>query len=506
MSEREVENSAAPEAGDELQPSPLPSANKSQPPVWMWIGLGVLAVVALFVVFVLPTIVSEYELPLERRVEAPVSTPSRSEPQGPEVSPFEEAQRANQRKEAQDVLADLLAKQEELEALEVTSWAEEPYQAALGRAANGDEFYRSQEFLQATGAYSEARDELQALLDSVPAVMTATLEEGQQALAAGDSTLAEDKYSLALLFDPESEAAQVGLQRARSLDQVLALLEQAEALAEDDELRQARAVYQQVADLDSYNERARRRIGELDAAITRAEFSRIMSSGYAYLEQGQPDQAIAAFEQAAGLGVNEEQARAAIEQTETELANAQIAAARQRIEEAEASEQWQTAVDEYDAVLAIDPNLSFAVNGRDYAQKRARLDQLLVNAINNPERFADEDVFQETVDVYYTGRDIANPGPRLNDQLDELQTLLENSRVPRQVTLVSDNLTEVTLLRESELGTFEQTTVELIPGRYVALGRRPGYREVRKEFVVGFGQTPDQVVVQCEERVVAVSR
>lgn len=508
MSEREVEN-AAEAAGnaDDLPLNPPPASPRNQPPVWLWIGVGVLAVLALFVVFVLPGIVSEYELPLERRVETPLAAPPTStEPEAPAVSPFEEAQRANQRKQAQDVLAELLENQNELDGLEVTAWADSQYQAALERASSGDEAYRAQEFLQATAAYSEARDELQALLESVPQVQQRLLEEGNEALAAGDSTVAEDRFSLARLLDPQSEAAGIGLQRARSLDEVLALIEQAEDLAEAGELREARQIYSQIQSLDSYNETAIARIPELDAAIAQAEFSRIMSEGYARLEQGQPEQAITAFEQAAALGVNEEQARAAILQTETEVANARINAARQRIEAAEADEQWQTAVDEYDEVLAIDPNLTFALSGRDYAEKRALLDQLLVNAINNPERFADEGVFQETVDVYYTGRDIENPGPRLQGQLDELQVLLENSQVPIEVTLVSDNLTDVTLLREAELGLFEQTTLSLKPGRYVAIGRRAGYREVREEFVVGFGQTPEQVVVQCEERVVATSR
>ncbi len=157
----------------------------------------------------------------------------------------------------------------------------------------------------------------------------------------------------------------------------------------------------------------RERIDQVSAEILAAQFNRVMSSGYTLLEQGDPEAAIAAFERAANLGVNEEQARAAIAQTETEVANARINAARERIAAAEADEQWQDAVAAYDDVLAIDPNLIFAIEGRDYARKRANLNQLLTYAINNPERFSDDDVFQETVDVYFTGRAIENPGPRL---------------------------------------------------------------------------------------------
>lgn len=507
--ERPAENAGQPASENHgafvYQPAPAPAQAANKPPLWMWLGLAALVVVALLVIFVLPTVVQEYELPLERRVAPVAVTQSAPETQAPAISPFEEAQRAIQRKEAQDVLAELLEHQAELDRLDVTDWAESRYQAALEQASIGDEYYRTQDFISATNSYRTARDALTDLLDSTEQVLATTLREGEQALVDQDSVLAQDKFSLALLFDPDNEAAQVGLDRARVLDRVLELIATAEALLEDGELEQARETFQEAAALDSFNETIPERIAAVTAQIRRNEFNRIMSSGYALLEQGDPQQAIAAFERAAGLGVNEQQARAAILQTETEVANAEISAARERIATAEANEQWQDAVNEYETVLAIDPNLTFAQQGRDYAAKRAQLDQLLVAAIANPERFSDDEVYQQTVDVYFTGRAIDNPGQRLQEQLDELQGLLEDSQVPRTISLLSDNLTEVTVLRIADLGLFEQTTLSLKPGNYVAVGRRAGYREVREEFTVGFGQTPEQVVVRCEERV-ATSR
>ena len=94
----------------------------------------------------------------------------------------------------------------------------------------------------------------------------------------------------------------------------------------------------------------------------------------------------------------------------------------------------------------------------------------------------------------------------LSSQLDELQALLENSQVPVRIEFLSDTFTEVTLLRIGTLGVFSETTLDLKPGNYVAVGRRPGYRDVREEFTVGFGQAPDAVVVQCDERVVTSNR
>ncbi|MFK7863474.1 MAG: hypothetical protein AB8B95_04510 [Pseudohongiellaceae bacterium] len=486
--------------------TPRKEVPESKPPVILWLGLGGLLVVALLVVFVLPTIVTEYELPLERRVDVSELVPAPPVDQTLDVSPFEEAQRSIQRKDAQDVLAQLLEIQEELTDLEVVQWAQSEFEEALTLASAGDEYYRTQEFLLAIDAYQAGREQLAELLGSVTTVFNQTLIDAETAFNAGDGQLAEEKYSLALVLEPFSDDALVGLDRSRTLEEVTTLLDQAEDQIEDGMLEQARDVLDQVIALDSYNEAAPARKKEVTDLIQEREFSSIMSAGYVFLESGSPNKAIAEFERAAAMGINSEQALAAITQTENEIANAEINDLRQLIVAAEAEEKWQSAVDNYDEVLTIDANLSFAIEGRDYAVKRERLNALLIDAIANPERLAEDDVFQQTLDVYYTGRAIEQPGELLVQQLDSLEQFLESSQVPIEIQLISDNLTDVTLLRVSSLGLFERETVSLKPGKYVAVGKRSGYREVREEFVVGFNQTPSLVIVKCDELVSSSSR
>jgi len=483
------------------------TAGTDKPSPWVWVGLGALAILALAVIFVLPTLVSEYELPLERRVEVstPASVASTGTPQAGinAVSPFTEAQRSLQRKEAQDVLAELLAAQAELDQFDVEAWAEAEYSEALSVAQVGDDAYLQQDFVGARDRYQESLESLQQLLQRVPTVLGQYLVDGEAALAANNSVLAAEKFSVAIKLDPDSERAQIGLDRANSLDEVNAMLAEGTGLQEAGNLDAARELFGAALDLDANSTEAKRLFEAANRQLLESRFANVMSEGFNLLQNEQPELAIEAFERAAALGVNRNQAEAAIQQTRDAVARVAIDRFGSDANVAQDAEQWQLAVDAYQQVLEIDFNLVFAQQGLDYAGKRLRLDQLLEGAIANPERFADDEVYQQTVDIYFTGRAIENPGPRLVSQLDRLQVLLENSQVPVAVNFISNNTTRVTLLRVAELGLFEAKTLDLKPGRYVAVGIRDGYRDVREEFLVGFGQTPDAVVVSCEEEIVA---
>jgi hypothetical protein len=102
-----------------------------------WLGLGALFVVALVVIFILPSIVEKYELPLAPRLdpaEIIVTTPS-VPPLS--ISPFQEAQISKSRREAQDKLATLLENQSRLQQVNVEQWAEQSYLDSVGAASSG---------------------------------------------------------------------------------------------------------------------------------------------------------------------------------------------------------------------------------------------------------------------------------------------------------------------------------------------------------------------------------
>ena len=484
------------------------TVSRKGPAPIVWLMLGVLSLLALAVIFVLPGIVAEYELPFTPRAEVsePVRPSSSALANSPALSPFEEAQRAKQRQDAQEILARLLARQEALEGLQVTAWAQEEYAEAIAFAHLGDESYRSAAFAEASVQYQAADDALARLQEAAPQVIAEAITTGQQALLDGDSGLAIAQFELALLLAPDNSTAQSGLRRANTLDEVEMLLDEARDLSESLAFDTALQRVQEAIALDNAHVDAQTMARELRAQIADNTFNRIMSEGFSALQNENPEAAIAAFERALAMRPGSAQAQEAITQTQDQIAVAKITANRIAAEEFTEQERWADAVAQYNEALSIDPNIVFAVQGKDYASKRLQLDQLLQSAIEQPERLSDTAVYEQTVQIYYTGRNIEEAGQRLLGQLDALETLLNKAQVPVDVQIFSDNSTQVTVYQVGELGQFESRVLSLKPGKYIAVGTKAGYRDVRKEFEVGFDNRSAPVTVACTEEIVAVNR
>ena len=108
---------------------------------------------------------------------------------------------------------------------------------------------------------------------------------------------------------------------------------------------------------------------------------------------------------------------------------------------------------------------------------------------------------QSATNLLLTLSRISPSGPRLEDQKESLSRLLKRAATPLTVELRSDNRTEVSIFRVGALGTFDARQLKLRPGSYVALGSRPGYRDVRLEFRVAPEIDMQPIVVQCEEQI-----
>ena len=220
------------------------------------------------------------------------------------------------------------------------SWAMSEFEAALETASLGDNFYREQNFLEAREAYSEGSRKLSAILDSVGDVFKESLRQAQDAFDDKNAESAIEQFTLAKLLDPDSEEAKIGLERALVLDQVLSLATKGQQLLEDNALEESRRIFEEILSIDSRNESAKITIEEISQLIVNADFAQVMSRGYSLLQAEEAEEAILQFQAALNFGVREEEALAAINQAENDIANKKISAIQKLIDSAEDQEDW----------------------------------------------------------------------------------------------------------------------------------------------------------------------
>jgi tetratricopeptide (TPR) repeat protein len=465
----------------------------------LWGVFGLLLLLAVGVIFLLPNLVAPPET-AARIVVAESSAQGRAPVTS--LSPFEEAQRLRQREAAQNTLAELLKLQEVLEKLSVEQWGAEEFAAAIEFARQGDSAYREQRFTDANDMYQRGVGILQSLDGSQTQRYQDYVATGNRELERGAAAAADEAFDMALLLQPGGTEAVRGKQRAAVLNDVLAFLEEGKTLHQGGDFDTAKNKYQQALALDSAHPEATAALQQVNRDIEQRAYSQAMSRGYAALQANDAAGAEISFLEAQRMRPTAEEVKVALQQAKdqasTQVINRHMEAARSF----EAGEQWSAAVEQWEAAVAVDPNLVVADRGLRRTRTRLELDVFFSRVLEDPLSLVAEDIHAQTQQLLIDIQQISNPGPRLREQIASVSAMMDKARVPVPVTLQSDGLTAVNVYRVGEQGVLTSRTLDLLPGNYVVVGSRSGYRDVRVEFTVNIGvDAVGPISVICNERI-----
>jgi hypothetical protein len=506
---------------DPLQPTPFdvakpapeePAAQSSAAargtPAWVLPALGGLLLMALAVIFWLPERVGTPavdpppvvpETAEDTASAPPTAAPPRPVPATEDASPWSEAQLAKLRKEAQDVLQELLDIQFALEERGVQTWAPEPFAAAGEMAAAGDELYKTREYEAAKARYQDALAALQAIEASIPALVDAELQAALEAIEAGDIAAADDALARAALIEPEHPELETLGQRAALLPRLVPLMEQAAAAEAAGDLAQAETLLDEAVALDPAHQRVAAERERVAAAHLQQRFNDAMSDGYAALDDNRFNAARESFRAAAKLQPGAGEAASALAEVTAAETAFRLSSLKQQGAKLEQQEQWQKAVETYSKAREIDASVLFASEGLARSRPRARLDKQFRTAIAQPERLSDVAVAEATEKLLQQAKRITPAGPVLESQIRQLQVLLQQANTPVRVVLRSDMETDVVVYKVARLGRFQERELTLRPGTYTAVGTRNGYRDVRQQIVVVHDAVPAPITIACVE-------
>jgi len=416
-------------------------------------------------------------------------------------APLARIQQEQARAGAQAALSRFVEQQLRVEsdesALNVHGWGDAALAAAKDRAAAGDAAFVREDFGAAAQSYDAATQELEALIARATAMLEDSLAAGAAGLAARDPEAALSAFRKAAEVAPEDSRVEAGLARAERLPEINALL----LAARNDELAgrwsAALEALRKVQALDSDTSGLAESLARAEAGVAREALQSTLSRGFAALEAGRYDDARSAFEAALRLEPGNAAAQGALEQVAREAELNRLDRIHQRAELALAEERWDEAETLFAEALALDPNIQFAITGREAARVRREASAALAAIVDDPDRLSSERLYAEAAATLEAARAIVPRGAGLDARIGQVRDILERDARPVQVLLRSDNRTHVTLSSVGVLGTFDEKQLELRPGAYTVVGSRDGCRDVRTRIVVRPDMNP--VDIRCSE-------
>jgi len=394
---------------------------------------------------------------------------------------------------------------------QVEIWAPVEFHLALAKAEQGDEFYKLQDFQPALAAYKAAADELNGLYQLVPAYVQAKISAGQDALSEGKSQLAKEAFSAAIEIEPNNFQALGGLDRANTLDEVLALSRLANSeqqqFAELDDLsllQSAEEKLNQAIALDGQHSAIKEQLSAVKALQTDKRYRDAMTRGFQALFVSNYSNAGSGFSEALRIRPNDQTARLAYQQSLASNKTSSLQSILDRAKAFEANEDWSNALSNYQTVLQRDPNQISAKLGQIRSQARGDLDQQIRDVLGDVLLLSRSNNKDEAQRLLSEAEALPQSGPKLQAQIAELRNALSSSDASVKVQIISDTFTDVTLRKEGAnqvpLGRFNNKNLVLKPGRYVLTGVRSGFRDERKEIELYPGSQDLQYFeIRCEQ-------
>jgi len=418
----------------------------------------------------------------------------------PETAP-DPAKIAAEKHEAEEKLAEFMQRIQELDAKGVSQWGNQAYVEMIQLSQEADRLLLESNYAAAAEKYAAASGGAQDLADQIEPVLKQLLAEGQTALKEGNAELSQQKFSIALMIDPDNRLARQSLQRAKNLDTVIQLLASGSRHEKAGKIAFAHADYQEALRLDPESKEAQQAVARVKGQIRDAEFQLLMSEGLTALHRNDYQLARAKLLKAKSFRPESREVKDALAQVDQAIRLARIETYRQKATAAEQAENWQQALDTYLQVLKIDANVQFATQGKKRAQDRIRMDKRINFYLQQPAALESDRQLDNAIALMEEIEEIEPKGPQLEERFERLARIVGAAQTPVKIIIESDTFTDITVYKVGKIGRFESRQLSLRPGTYTIVGTRDGYQDVRKKIIVKPQQSPLRVTIRCEVKI-----
>ncbi len=456
------------------------------------LGCGLLLVIAALLVIFLPL---QQDSPIiAKQPEQQEFHPPVTQSPADQVTPNEDFVR-----EIDRLMEVWLQKQAEAEAVNIAVWGGDRYTEAVSLVKECDRLFGEQKYLPAKSSCEGAIDKLDTLIATRDTLLEEAIAAGTLSLEQGDPNAAAGHFQRALAIKADDEKAINGVRRAGQLPAVLSFLQDGLTMEQAGDPEGALLAFTAAANLDPDFEPAQKALDRVRAKIAEKQFQQAMSRALQAMADGKLSASGSALQEAESIKPGDR----TVHDLKQELARTRLASRlsslRQDAEQLEQKESWAEALQACEEALSLDSHAAFAVSCKERMSLRIDLSSRLNAIFAKPERLFEDGPLNEARQTLVHASAMTPRGPILTSQINQLGKLIAQAEAEIEVVILSDGLTEVVVYHVGRLGLFQEKSLVLRTGDYIATGSRNGYRDVRQTLKVRPGSGKMAFTVRCEE-------
>ena len=259
--------------------------------------------------------------------------------------------------------------------------------------------------------------------------------------------------------------------------------------------------FEDALSIDSNWEPAKNGLNRSKKSFEEEIFQESISKGYQYLNEENFEEAEGLFNQSLLIRPNSQEAKQALDELNLKRIASLTKSLKYKGLIAEVNEEWKQAKGFYEDILVIDPNIEEVKESLSRVESRILLASEMKSIITRSDSYNDNKVLGQAQAILDTARSIERIGPKLQESIQKLDALIQVALIPIDVIFESDELTEVTIFKVDQMGTFLQRIVSLRPGIYTARGSRRGFKDETIRFRVAPNQQNQRIRIVCNKKI-----
>ena len=381
-------------------------------------------------------------------------------------------------------------------ATNVGIWAPDDLSSLESIEEEAEKYFNKALFSEAIEKFNEGIVAANKIIERAAVSLDKFIDSGFNFLFLNNAIDAEISFRSALEIDPSNSMANKGLNRALVLDKVSKYINDAKLLISVNSLDQAKDLIDIAAQLDNkYQGLDKLRLDVIELIKIR-DLNVLITDGFKYLQLLKFNEAKINFDKALLIDKNSKLAEEGINSANEGIKKNIIETEKFLAYESLNLEDFSKSSLHFQNILNLDPNIQFAILGLQEAKKLKELEFHLDRYIDRPDRLSSRNVYDEALVLLISSNSLSLQ-KRLSSKKAQLESLLTKFSEEINITIISDNKTQVNVQNVGSIGFFNQKEIKLNPGKYTFVGKRKGFVTIRR--VIDIKQSTT-IKIQCIEK------